>query len=166
MINSKYNNHSNSHINNKLYNHFKHYSMNNQNNNENINSNKKNIDSNNNSNNDSNIDSNNKIDFNYGLCSFTERSQLLNGKQFAIEDLEKIVKNCDIALGNILTTQKKLTSDFCAKYFLEPDNKYATNKKDNKIDFHEILRYQKHLHFIDLNKSYRKFYQNDIPYNY
>ena len=159
MINSKYNNHSNSHINNKLYNHFKHYSMNNQNNNENIDSeNKKNE---NNINNE-----NNKIDFNYGLCSFTERSQLLNGKQFAIEDLEKIVKNCDIALGNILSTQKKLTSDFCAKYFLEPDNKYATNKKDNKIEVHEILRHQKHLHFIDLNKSYRKFYQTDIPYDY
>ena len=151
MINSKYNNHANNHINNKLYNHSKHYSMNNQNNNENINSNN---------------NSNNKIDFNYGLCSFTERSQLLNGKQFAIEDLEKIVKNCDIALGNILTTQKKLTSDFCAKYFLEPDNKYATNKKDNKIEVHEILRHQKHLYFIDLNKSFRKFYHADIPYDY
>ena len=139
MTPSKYNNHSNNQINNKLY---KHYSNNNENN------------------------ENNKIDFNYGLCSFTERSELLNGKQFVAEDLEKIVLNCDIALGNILTTQKKLTSDFCAKYFLEPDNKYATNKKDNKIDFHEILRYQKHLQFKDLNKSYRKFYQDDIPYNY
>ena len=155
MINSKYNNHSNSHINNKLYNHFKHYSMNNQNNNENKVNNENNINN-----------ENNKIDFNYGLCSFTERSQLLNGKQFAIEDLEKIVKNCDIALGNILSTQKKLTSDFCAKYFLDPDNKYATNKKDNKIEVHEILRHQKHLHFIDLNKSYRKFYHADIPYDY
>lgn len=139
MTLSKYNNHSNNQINNKL---FKHYSNNNENN------------------------ENNKIDFNYGLCSFTERSELLNGKQFVVEDLEKIVLNCDIALGNILTTQKKLTSDFCAKYFLEPGNKYATNKKDNKIDFHEILRYQKHLQFNDLNKSYRKFYQDDIPYNY
>ena len=139
MTHTKYNNHSNNQINNKL---FKHYSNNNENN------------------------ENNKIDFNYGLCSFTERSELLNGKQFVVEDLEKIVLNCDIALGNILTTQKKLTSDFCAKYFLEPDNKYATNKKDNKIDFHEILRYQKHLQFKDLNKSYRKFYQDDIPYNY
>lgn len=140
MTHTKYNNHSNNLINNKLY---KHYSSNRENN-----------------------ILNNKIDFNYGLCSFTERSELLNGKQFVVEDLEKIVLNCDIALGNILTTQKKLTSDFCAKYFLEPNNKYATNKKDNKIDFHEILRHQKHLHFIDLNKSYRKFYQNDIPYNY
>ena len=140
MTHTKYNNHSNNLINNKLY---KHYSSNRENN-----------------------ILNNKIDFNYGLCSFTERSELLNGKQFVVEDLEKIVLNCDIALGNILTTQKKLTSDFCAKYFLEPDNKYATNKKDNKIDFHEILRYQKHLQFKDLNKSYRKFYQDDIPYNY
>jgi len=140
MTHTKYNNHSNNLINNKLY---KHYSSNRENN-----------------------ILNNKIDFNYGLCSFTERSELLNGKQFVVEDLEKIVLNCDIALGNILTTQKKLTSDFCAKYFLEPNNKYATNKKDNKIEFHEILRYQKHLQFIDLNKSYRKFYQDDIPYNY
>ena len=82
----------------------------------------------------------------------------MNTKQYSLDDLSFLLENSSLTLYGVLVSQRSLSADFCAKYFLHPSDKYVNTEMDEDMCVEDILLNQPHLTRNSLDESYDKYY--------
>ena len=72
--------------------------------------------------------------------------------QYSTNDLEQFIEKTSVRIGDILKYQTNLPIEFCAKYFLDPDDSYLFWDSEQSINNKDVLKYQKHITKEELEK--------------
>ena len=78
--------------------------------------------------------------------------------QYSINDLEQFIEKTSVRIGDILKYQTNLPIDFCAKYFLDPDDSYLFWDSEQSINNKDVLKYQKQITKEELEQVLQEMY--------
>ena len=74
-------------------------------------------------------------------------------KKYDIQTLEQNINN--LSLHTLLNTQI-LTIEFCVKYLLDDDNKYAWREEEKDLLYYDIVSCQPHINIDELINFHNK----------